>query len=209
MHRPWNTMDVLQSNLRIQKKWIIFQQDSFFLYFFCRFCQSISNIERIESFERVTTKKKKVQKNQRKNLIFFSFGIFFSIFYFRAVFFCFCSFTRSVNCGLGLQTRFTTYGNCGRFFFLYFSFLFFSFPFTTTKMDVGNEPRNRDTSLNQKSKVLYLVLFHDDRIGKIIWSALGLFFFFFCCCCCCRRRRLSLPSLLDGTMSRQLEIGSN
>ena len=128
-----------------------------FSIFFCRFCQSISNIERIESFERVTTKKKKVQKNQRKNLIFFSFGIFFSIFYFRAVFFCFCSFTRSVNCGLGLQTRFTTYGNCGRFFFLYFFFFSFLFLLRRRKWTSGTnlEIETRVGTKNQRFFILF------------------------------------------------------
>ena len=210
MHRPWNTMDVLQSNLRIQKKMNHFSTGLFLSLFFLPILPIDFEHWANRKFRKGNNQEKKsTEKSKEKSHFFFVWNFFFSIFYFRAVFFCFCSFTRSVNCGLGLQTRFTTYGNCGRFFFLYFFFLFFSFPFTTTKMDVGNEPRNRDTSWNQKSKVLYLVLFHDDRIGKIIWSALGLFFFFFCCCCCCRRRRLSLPSLLDGTMSRQLEIGSN
>ena len=128
MHRPWNTMDVLQSNLRIQKKMNHFSTGLFLSLFFLPILPIDFEHWANRKFRKGNNQEKKsTEKSKEKSHFFFVWNFFFLFSIFVLFFFVFVrSRGRLIVAwaskhGLPLTE---TVGDFFSFIFFFFSFLF-------------------------------------------------------------------------------------
>ena len=129
MHRPWNTMDVLQSNLRIQKKMNHFSTGLFLSLFFLPILPIDFEHWANRKFRKGNNQEKKsTEKSKEKSHFFFVWNFFFLFSIFVLFFFVFVRSRGRLIVAWASKHGLPLTETVGDFFsFIFFSFLFFSF----------------------------------------------------------------------------------